>query len=228
MPAVSNTDLIEYYAERANENERIYAKPERQADLATLKNLVRETFANRNVLEIACGTGYWTEVLAEAAASVTATDINEEVLEIARQKDRIARSKHVTVQCADAYSPPHAGLFSGCLAAFWWSHIPKKRIGDFLFHLHERLEPGAKVMFIDNRYVEGSSTPILRKDEDGNTYQRRSLDSGEQFEVLKNFPEQSELKNAVASFDKCATVELLPFYWVMSYEALDTNNRATA
>src|SRR5687768_2991594 len=154
--------MVQYYADRASEYERIYAKRERQSDLATLKELVRKTFIDRSVLEIACGTGYWTEVLAENARSVLATDINEEVLEIARSKDRIARSKHVTLKQADAYKPPKLGPFTGCLAAFWWSHVPKDRIADFLVQLHDRLEVGAKVMFIDNRYVEGSSTPIHR------------------------------------------------------------------
>ena len=212
------TDIVRYYAERASEYERIYAKPERQSDLARLKNLIRKTFVDRSVLEIACGTGYWTEALAESARSVLATDINKEVLEIARAKDRIARSKHITLKQADAYKPPHAGPFSGCLAAFWWSHMPKDRVAEFLFQLHECLEVGAKVMFIDNRYVEGSSTPIHRTDDRGNTYQLRKLDSGEEYEVLKNFPAKSELENVLARFRRHATIELLPYYWVLSYE----------
>ena len=147
-----------------------------------------------------------------------ATDINEEVLEIARTKDRIARSKHVALKKADAYGPPQDGPFSGCLAAFWWSHIPKDRIAEFLSQLHDCLTPGAKVMFIDNRYVEGSSTPVHRTDDRGNTYQFRKLDSGEEYVVLKNFPGKSELENTLAMFNCHATIALLPYYWVMNYE----------
>ncbi|HEY6168738.1 MAG TPA: class I SAM-dependent methyltransferase, partial [Verrucomicrobiae bacterium] len=55
--------LAEYYARRAGEYERIYAKPERQADLAALRARLAEAFRGRRVLEIACGTGYWTEVI---------------------------------------------------------------------------------------------------------------------------------------------------------------------
>ena len=78
--------LAEYYAKRANEYERVYAKPERQRDLAALKERVRRMLAGRRVLELACGTGYWTEVFAPVAKEVTALDVNEEVLAIARAK----------------------------------------------------------------------------------------------------------------------------------------------
>ena len=78
--------LAAYYAQRAAEYERIYAKPERQADLAALKAQIGKLVAGKRVLELACGTGYWTEVIAASAAQVTALDVNEEVLRIARTK----------------------------------------------------------------------------------------------------------------------------------------------
>src|SRR5207237_10299255 len=96
------TSMVRYYAERAAEYERIYAKPERQEDLRQLRGFVERTFAGANVFEIACGTGCWTEVVARSAASVVATDINEEVLAIARSKtmDR----ERTTIRKADAYA----------------------------------------------------------------------------------------------------------------------------
>ncbi len=78
--------LADYYAKRATEYERIYAKPERQADLAALRARIGKIFKGKHVLELACGTGYWTDVIASSAAQVTALDVNEEVLKIARTK----------------------------------------------------------------------------------------------------------------------------------------------
>ena len=78
--------LADYYVRRAPEYERIYQKPERQAELRVVREMVANTFAGRSVLEVACGTGWWTEVLADIARSVVATDVNEEVLAIARTK----------------------------------------------------------------------------------------------------------------------------------------------
>src|SRR5687767_8959260 len=62
--------LATYYAKRASEYERIYDKPERQADLRALEARIRKMVAGRKVLELACGTGYWTDLIAPEAAQV--------------------------------------------------------------------------------------------------------------------------------------------------------------
>src|SRR5688572_19001903 len=61
---VVKSELHTYYSKRAGEYERIYEKPERQSDLAKLKDVVRSFFASHVVLEVACGTGYWTQIIA--------------------------------------------------------------------------------------------------------------------------------------------------------------------
>jgi demethylmenaquinone methyltransferase/2-methoxy-6-polyprenyl-1,4-benzoquinol methylase len=100
------------------------------------------------------------------------------------------------------------------LGVFWWSHIPRERIRDFLASLHERLEPGARVILMDNRFVEGSSTPISEIDAQGNTYQLRRLGDGAGIRVLKNFPTEAELRSHLPSTLK---VELLEYYWLADY-----------
>src|SRR5262245_66658469 len=78
--------LESYYAKRAREYEQVYEKPERQRELAWLRERIPQLYAGRTVLEVACGTGYWTQYIAPAARHVHASDINEPVLEIAREK----------------------------------------------------------------------------------------------------------------------------------------------
>src|SRR5213593_4326772 len=95
-------NLPDYYARRAGEYEKIFAKPERQADLAGLRKLLPGLFADRDVLEIACGTGYWTPLISGSARTILATDINEEVLEIARHKTY--PNHNVEFRIADAYA----------------------------------------------------------------------------------------------------------------------------
>jgi SAM-dependent methyltransferase len=211
------TSMVSYYAERAAEYERIYHKPERQADLRQLRDFVEHTFSDADVFELACGTGYWTEILSRTAASVVATDINEEVLAIARS--RVVDRPKTILRIADAYClPVFPQGFTGGLSVFWWSHVPRARLRDFLRDFHSIFLPGARIVFIENRYVEGSSTPISRTDEQGDTYQIRRLDDGSTHEVLKNFPTESELRAAVEGLAADVRVELLQYYWILSYE----------
>src|SRR5262249_37643066 len=83
---LSSPELVEYYRRRASEYEAIYAKPERQADLAVLREAIPSKLRGARVLEIACGTGYWTQLVAEVAPEVVATDLAEEPMEIAQSK----------------------------------------------------------------------------------------------------------------------------------------------
>jgi demethylmenaquinone methyltransferase/2-methoxy-6-polyprenyl-1,4-benzoquinol methylase len=207
--------MVGYYAERASEYERIYDKPERQADLQKLRCFVERTFAGAHVSEVACGTGYWTEILARSAASVVATDVNEEVLAIARSK---RLDQRVTFQREDAYAlPPSSRSFTAGLSVFWWSHIPRAELHGFLRGFHRVLSPGARVVFIDNAYVEGSSTPISRADEHGDTYQIRRLEDGSAHEVRNNFPTEFELRAVVEHLAVEVRVEFLRYYWTLSY-----------
>lgn len=210
------TTLLEYYRRRAREYERIYEKPERQADLAVLRERIPRELADRSVLEIACGTGYWTQVCAPAVRSILAVDLAEETLDLACAKD-YAFGK-VRFGRADAYHLEDvAGTFDAGLAAFWWSHIPRRRIPEFLAGWHRRLGSGARVVLLDNRYVEGSSTPLSRTDETGDTYQLRKLADGTAHEVLKNFPESHELERVLGTSATAFDWIELPYYWVALY-----------
>jgi hypothetical protein len=94
----------------------------------------------------------------------------------------------------DAYAlPKSAGKFDAAFAGFWFSHVPKPRRVEFLRGLNSMLKSGAKVVLLDNRFIEGSSSPISEQDVDGNTYQSRKLIDGRTYRVLKNFPSETDL-----------------------------------
>jgi len=209
--------LAAYYARRATEYERIYAKPERQADLRALERRIRGMLAGRKVLELACGTGYWTDVFAAEAAQVTALDMNEEMLEIARSKRNAGKVRFVR---GSAYEIPDFGrAHDTLLAGHWWSHVPLDRLDAFLGAAMRAVAPGALMAFFDNRYVEGSSTPLSRRDAQGNSYQARRLDDGSTHEVLKNFPSESDLIQRASRHGWGAHVEQLQYYWLLTWWA---------
>ena len=206
--------LEQYYHRRAGEYEKIYDKAERQHELEWLRHRIPELMRGRTVLEVACGTGYWTQFIARTASKVHACDINESVLEIAREKP-IPRGR-VSFFRADAVTLE--GVPPGCDAAFagfWWSHVPKGSLVRFVANLAATVEPGALLVVLDNTYFEGSSTAISRRDREGNTYQQRRLANGEEHEVLKNFPTPAELAGALAPVAFEAHLEAINYYWLL-------------
>ena len=213
--------MRDYYARRAAYYERVYFKPERQTDLrameAWLSGASTSPFAGRRVLEVACGTGWWTPHGASAAAHWLATDLNPETLAVARRKPLPAC---VELAMVDAYTMAELGdrRFDAAFAGCWWSHVPLQRLAGWLQTLHERLEPGARVVFLDNSFVQTSSTPISRRDKAGNTYQNRTLDDGSVHEVLKNFPSAASATAMLGP--RARQVQWLDHvhYWVLSYE----------
>ena len=215
-----NTDIQEYYALRAEEYEKVYAHPEKQGDIAWLRSLLQRLFEGRRVLEVSCGTGYWTPAMAEVAASVLGVDINESVLEIARRKPY--PRGNVRFQVADAFDLKNVtGDFDAGFAGFWWSHVSRPRLRDFLEAFHRRLQPGALVVFADNNYVEGVTHPMSdHVDEDGNTYSRRTLESGRQYEVLKNFPTEAGVREVLEGRADEIQYFNSTLYWCVSYQTV--------
>jgi ubiquinone/menaquinone biosynthesis C-methylase UbiE len=129
-------DIEEYYNKRAQQYDDIYSMDERQGDISLLKGILKDLFSEHDVLEVAAGTGYWTEVIAETARSVFAVDLSEEMQKIAMEKSYPKRN--VRFQTVDAYSLDSIpDSFSAGFSGFWWSHIPRPKIPLFLNGLHK-------------------------------------------------------------------------------------------
>ena len=214
-------DMARYYAQRAATYERVYFKPERQADLRAMEAALPPLFAGREVLEVACGTGWWTPHGARDAQRWLATDLNPETMAVARSKAMPASVQFATV---DAYTFNELGsqTFDAAFTGCWWSHVPLQRLPAWLAALHQRLRPGARVVMLDNSYVQTSSTPISRADEHGNTYQNRRLDDGSVHEVLKNFPTPQVAMAMLGPHASAPQWTAYEHYWVLSYEVLST------
>lgn len=208
--------MLDYYRRRASYYERVYFKPERQSDLRAMEAWLPGVFKGRRVLEVACGTGWWTQFGARDAASWLATDLNPETMAIALDKPMPACVRFETMD-AYTFAELQGQTFDGAFAGCWWSHVPLSRLAGWLATLHARLEPGARVVMLDNSFVQTSSTPLSRRDDEGNTYQQRTLDDGSEHEVLKNFPTREQ---AIAMLGpRAREPEWIAYehYWVLSY-----------
>ena len=188
-----------YYAKRAPDHDYFmgYEGNERMEQLlGPMIAWFEDDVEGRDVLEIACGTGNWTQVLARRARSVVATDVNASVIEIARSKEY--ESDRVRFEVADAYRlGALEGSFDAAFAADWWSHIPRSALRTFVSGLRDKLDPRSRVIIIDMLPSEELARWFSHYDDDGNLIHKRTFPDGEVFEVVKNFPTEPELKEVL-------------------------------
>jgi ubiquinone/menaquinone biosynthesis C-methylase UbiE len=213
----ASTEMHAYYAQRAPYYDAVYLKPERQEDIAFLAAHLPDRFRGLEVLELACGTGYWTQHIATSAKRLVATDGTAEPLAFARLRPGTGS---VEFRQADAYAlPPDLGTFDGAFAGLWFSHVPIEARIAFLDGMHAFLKPGARVVFIDNNEVQLRDYPVVETDPAGNTYQMRQLADGSMHRVLKNFPTKPELVSLLSNYGDQVEVTELGNFWMVAYEA---------
>jgi len=210
-------DTVSYYARRAQEYDRVYRFSPWQSDLRRLEARVSRAFTARRVFETACGTGYWTRCIAESAAEVYAIDLNETALDLAGSREY--GTANVLFEQRDAYLACNGGArFDGGHAGFWLSHVDLSRMDAFLHAFHSYLMPGAAVLMTDELQSEGRRRhlPASRRDAVGNRYEVRRLESGEQFEIIKNFYDEAFFRQRLRQFASDLVYEELQYFWLMS------------
>jgi len=144
----TSSSMVDYYEARAPHFEAVYDRPERQADLRVLRDWLAQEARGLTLLEVACGSGYWTRVAASTAKAILAIDCNPSPLALARSKNL---GPHVTFARADAFAlPTVAAQFDGGMAHFWWSHVSLADQQRFLVHFASKLRNRAKLLMIDN------------------------------------------------------------------------------
>ncbi len=204
----------EYYRHRAAEYERIYFReiPERRKEIDDEAERLRALVAGKTVLEMACGTGYWTRVMSETAANVTASDIWPEMLAQAKQKQFGCPVEFIV---ADMFAHPWPEkAFDVVAVGFWFSHQPKQEFDKFFELVGRPLKSGGRAWLIDNNPpAEGTHHEFVRKDEFGNSFKRRFLENGEQHVILKNYYEEEELRGIFEPTIRIERMTYKKYYW---------------
>lgn len=178
---------VVYYRRRAGEYDAT-AYGDVEAARGRIARLVAEMRPTGTVLEIACGTGLWTEQLAGAAERVTAIDAAPEAVAIAG--DRV-RSDNVRFEVADIFSWKTAARFDVIFFSAWLSHVPMSRFESFWQLLRGLLAEGGRVLFIDEHAeVRDKETYLPGQDE---IVERRLRDGG-RYRIVKNFVDPERLE----------------------------------
>ena len=206
----SESEMLEYYRLRAPLMQYQDLSSEVARVLESYAGYISDKLADRQVLEVACGTGFWTQKVACKARSVVATDAAPEMLALARARQYAL--KNVELVLDDAYSLEAVrGGFDGGFHFQWISHVPRERLRDFLSIFHQKLSPGAVVVFGDNK-DEGSQA-----DANGNLYQERTLPGGSRHLVVKNWLKPDELRLLLRPYASVLRFENFERDWFVSY-----------
>lgn len=162
-----------------------------------------------DVLELACGSGTWTERLLRSATTVTAVDGAPEML--ARARRRVGLGAPVRFVEADLFSWTPDRRYDAVVFGFWISHVPDDAFASFWSLVAEALLPGGTVFFFDDNHrtdeelVEGVDSPVVH----------RRLNDGAAFRVIKVPYQPAELERRVRSlqWDISVSGTSGPFYW---------------
>lgn len=142
-----------------------------------------------HVLELAGGTGFWTELLARTADELTVVDASPESLRINRDRVGDPRVRYVAADLF-AWRPDRA--YDAVVFAFWLSHVPPERFDAFWELVARCLAPGGRAFFVDN--LNPSSTAHdHRLLGPGEVTVTRALNDGREFRIYKLFYRPDEL-----------------------------------
>lgn len=221
MMAMANFDeaLRRYYDDQASVYDDMYLRsdPVWRRELEAVADAMTKVLSGRKVLEVACGTGFWTEIIARVARHVVAIEVSEKMLEVARK--RKPSSANIEYRQGDAYTLAEvSGEFNAGMACFWFSHVPKARIDEFLGGFHKKLGKAAVVFMTDNVYVPGIGGQLITKAGIEDTFKLREGPGGVKHEVLKNYYNGDALRRLLSSRTLDLEVHGAKYFWWVKYK----------
>lgn len=222
MTQATIQEQIAYYKARAKEYDEWFYRIGRYDrgleinqrwfdETATLKNVVQQVGTVESVLELACGTGIWTQELVKIGKQITAIDASPEMIEINRQK--LNNAPNVEYQQLDLFSWQPDKQYDLVFFSFWLSHVPPTEVDAFLSKVYNSVLPGGKVMIIDS-YFEITSTAkdhLLEKNE---IYQKRRLNDEREFQIFKIYYQPDVLANKLTQAGFQAEAKLTDTYFI--------------
>lgn len=214
---MSDKKISDFSAARAAEFDNFYLREECQLEVRAIDKWLAPKFADTKAIQLACGTGFWTQFLARTVHGMVALDASPEDMGLAEA--RVPDDKVLFV-AGDAYSlPPNLGHFNAGFAAHWISSIPRVKRMAFFQALATVMVPGAEVVLLDHAFVEGVSSPVIETDADGNTYQLTRLKDGSNLRVIKNYPTEAELRFALGNHGIKTKFTQWEYFWAFEYRA---------
>lgn len=165
------------------------------------------------VLELAAGTGLWTQRLAPHFAHITAVDAAPEALAINR--DRLGEAaERVDYQVADLFTWRPERRYDLVFFSFWLSHVPPERFANFWALVRDCLAPEGRVFLVDSRYAPSSSARDHQLEGAEATQVTRRLNDGRTYRIVKVFYTPERLRDELGALGWRADIRATPTYFL--------------
>jgi demethylmenaquinone methyltransferase/2-methoxy-6-polyprenyl-1,4-benzoquinol methylase len=195
------SEQIAYYRARATEYDEWFLRegrydrgPEHRSawfgEVAIIETALAHEHPHGAVLELACGTGIWTQRLIQTAKRVTAVDASPEVIALNRER---LKSDRVDYLVADLFSWTPPTTYDFIFFSFWLSHVPRERLDAFWGLVRQALRPGGKAFFVDSLFTPESTAKDHAPLTDSGVV-RRKLNDGREFDIVKVFHDPAQLE----------------------------------
>ena len=181
------------------------------ADAAEVQRALDRFEPVGEVLELACGTGLWTERLVRHAAQMTAVDGSAEMLTLCRTRVEDPRVEYVQ---ADLFVWEPERTYDVCFFGFWLSHVPEERFEAFWEKLGRALGADGRVFFVDSaRHDRASAVDHELPAPEDPTMLRRLAD-GSQHRIVKYFYEPEILQRRLVELGWTIKVNATPTFFI--------------
>ena len=221
-------EQIQYYRDRAAEYDQWFLRQGRYdrgeahrhqwfAEIAevetALRSILQSIKPSGHILELACGTGLWTQHLVPWATHLTAVDAAPEAIALNQQRLSSMTAMPVEYIVADLFNwHPHQ-QFDFIFFGFWLSHVPREKFVEFWQMVRGALKPQGRVFFVDSLFNQASTAQNhLALHHEG--YSERSLNDGRTYQVVKIFYEPIQLQESLEDLDWSSSVQQTQNYFL--------------
>jgi demethylmenaquinone methyltransferase/2-methoxy-6-polyprenyl-1,4-benzoquinol methylase len=220
------TEQKSYYQARAREYDEWFYRQGRydrggehaqqwQAEVEVVRHALRKAYLGGHILDIAAGTGIWTQELLQFADHITALDSSEEMLELNRHK---LQSDKITYSITDLFYWQPVVVYDAVFMGFWLSHVPPSQLYEFIGTVAGALKPGGKVFFVDSLFEPSSTAKdnteeLVRREQLSGLAKghqvtiRRRLNDGREFKIVKVFYDPHDLVERFGTHNMPVTVK---------------------
>jgi len=213
---------IDYYRARASEYDEWFYRQGRYdrgeeinkrwfQEVDIVKSELQRIGKVNKILELASGTGIWTQELLKIGNKITALDASQEVIEINRHK---LNSPNVKYSQIDLFAWEPDAEYDLVFFSFWLSHVPPELLNLFLNKVYKSVHVGGQLFMIDSRFEPTSTAKNHMIEDDESIYITRKINNGQEYQIVKVFYQPDKLRSHLHKTGFQADVKLTDNYFI--------------